>query len=649
MARPPFRNPFRREGAGLAQESLERGIAAEEAGDHAGAARHYREAIARDPDCAPAHLNLGLLHLSADSFGEAEAAIREALRARDPFPEAWVALAEALEALGRTPEALDALERALAQREGFEGARTNAAVLHNNQGHKLQALGQPAEAEVHLRRATELGPDIPEAHFNLGNVLQSLGRASDAEASLRRAIALRPAYREALTGLGNALRDQGRVDEAEAACRAALALDPGDRDAHDNLLLSMNYTDRHSRAEVYAAHLGWAALHASASTVMPHANSPDPGRRLRIGYVSGDFRRHSVAYFIEPVLAHHHRDAVESFCYSNVRLPDRMTGHLLDLADHARDIAGMGDAEAAQAIRADGIDILVDLSGHTAGHRLGVFARKPAPVQATYLGYPNTTGLASIDWRLTDACADPRGDGDAVHSERLARLPGSFLCFQPPPDAPDVQLPPSEACGFVTFGSFNVLPKVTPEVIRAWSRILQAVPRSRLMLKALGLGDAGSRARMHEAFQSHGFGPDRIALLPVEGALRDHLARYHRMDIALDPFPYNGTTTTFEALWMGVPVIALRGDRHSSRVGASILSNAGLGEWVAGSVDDYVSLAVRLAGNAALLRDLRRTMRDRVAASPLRDAQAFTRNLENAYRGMWKLWCAGASGNPVEP
>jgi predicted O-linked N-acetylglucosamine transferase (SPINDLY family) len=676
--RIPFRNLFRREGVGHARQLVEQGIAAQEAGATAEALRYYRQAIDADPRSAAAHYNLGLLQLAEGSIGEAEAAIRAALGAREQFPEAWVALADALESLGRDAEALDALDCAIAQRERFEGALMNAAVLaqklgrleeaatryrqvlevapdavvmHNNLGNVLRILGRPAEAEVHCRRAAEFDPDLPEAHFNLGTVLQVLGRASESEASLWRALQLRPGYGAAHTSLGNALRDQGRVGEAEAEYRRALALDAGDLGAHDNLLLSMNYTDRHSRGDVFAEHVEWARRHVAppGAGFAPHANSADPRRKLRIGYVSGDFRRHSVAYFIEPVLAHHDRAAFEVTCYSNVAMPDRMTGHLLGLADHARTVIGLSDEAVAQMIRADGIDILVDLAGHTAGHRLGVFALKPAPVQATWIGYPNTTGLRAVDWRITDAYADPPGDGDAFHSERLARLPGAFLCFEPPGDAPEVQPPPSAAGGRVTFGSFNVLPKVTPEVILAWSKILQGVPRSRLLLKALGLGDADSQARVHRAFESHGIGADRVTLLPVEGALRDHLARYHAMDIALDPFPFNGTTTTFEAMWMGVPVITLRGDRHSARVGASILANAGLDSLIAASVDDYVRLAVALAGDAGQLAELRRTMRDRVAASPLRDAAGFTRKLEQAYRDMWGRWCGAASGDPVEP
>jgi predicted O-linked N-acetylglucosamine transferase (SPINDLY family) len=327
------------------------------------------------------------------------------------------------------------------------------------------------------------------------------------------------------------------------------------------------------------------------------------------------------------------------YCYSNVALPDSMTGHLMKLADYAREITGLGDAEAAQLIRADGIDILVDLAGHTAGHRLGVFALGPAPVQATYLGYPNTTGLAAVDWRITDIYADPPGDGDEFHTERLARLPRTFLCFQPPAEAPDVQAPPSLKNGHVTFGSFNVLPKVTPEVIRTWSLLLQRVPRSRLLLKALGLGDAGSRAHMLAAFARHGIVPERVTVLPMEGSLQAHLARYHEMDIALDPFPFNGTTTTLEALWMGVPVVAIAGDRHSARVGSGILANAGLGDLAARDANEYIAIAAALAGDGARLAALRLGMRGRLDASPLRDAAGFVRDLEGAYHGMWEQWC----------
>lgn len=682
------------------QQLVDRGIAAEEGGRAEEAVQCYRHAIEADPEFAPAHFNLGLLHLAGARYQEAEAAFRATLRLRASFPEAWVALADALEEQGRDAEALEALNRAIAQRTDYEGALMNASVLlqkmgrlneaetsyrrviavapdsaaaRNNLGNVLHTLGRSAEAEVCFRRSLELAPDsavahsnlgnalrdlgryadaeascrlalgldprLPEAHNHLGNVLQAVGRASESAASLRQAITLKPAYREAHNSLGNTLKDLGRLEEAEMSFRRALALDPDDRAALDNLLLALNYTDLHSRGEVFEAHLDWARRHATRAARKIHPNLPDPRRRLRVGYVSPDFRRHSVAYFIEPVLARHDRAAFEVYCYSNVGLPDPMTVHLLQLADHARNIAGRSDEVVAQSMRDDGIDILVDLAGHTAGHRLGLFALQPAPVQATYLGYPNTTGMEAIDWRITDVHVDPPGDGDAFHSETLARLPESFLCFQPPAEAPEVAPPPSIANGFITFGSFNVLPKMTPGVIRTWSQLLERVPRSRLLLKALGLGDAASRSHVLAQFGKHGIASERVTPLPMEGSLQDHLARYHEMDIALDPFPYNGTTTTLEALWMGVPVIALAGDRHSGRVGASILANAGLDELVARTEQSYVETAARLGADGDRLAALRRTMRERIAASPLRDQAGFMRALEDAYRSMWKSWC----------
>ena len=687
------------------------GMAAEEAGHSDRAVKYYRQAIVADPDFAPAHFNLGLLLLAGANNREAEASFRETLRLRQAFPEAWVALADALEEQGRDTEALEALNNAIAQRPDYEGALMNAGILlqkmgrledaetsyrrlvelapespaasnnlgnvlhtlgraaeaepffrnslrlapesaiaHSNLANALRDLGRLGEAEASCRAALRLDPNLPETHNHLGNILQALGRAADSEASLRRALELKPAYREAHTSLGNSLKDQGRLDEAEASFRLALDLDPDDRAARDNLLLALNYTGTHSREEVYAEHREWARRHEAplAPGRRPHTNSRDARRRLRIGYVSADFRRHSVAYFIEPVLAGHDREAFEVFCYSNVGLPDRITGHLLGLADHSRNIFGTSDAHAAQIVRDDRIDLLVDLAGHTAGHRLGLFALKPAPVQATYLGYPNTSGLGSIDWRITDAHADPAGNGDAFHSERLARLPATFLCFQPPAGAPEVRLPPSLANGFTTFGSFNVLAKMAPEVIRTWSRLLDAVPRSRLLLKAFGLGDPDSRSRVLAVFGAHGIAPDRVTVLPMEGALEMHLARYHEIDIALDPFPFNGTTTTLEALWMGVPVVTLAGDRHSARVGASILASARVRELVTASAQAYVEIAAGLARDGHRLAGLRSTMRARLEASALRQPAEFVRALEEAYRGMWKGWCE-SSDDAVEP
>ena len=512
---------------------------------------------------------------------------------------------------------------------------------HFNLGIALAALGRLPEAEASFRRAIEITPDAYRAHTNLGNVLQALRRLSESEDAYRAALELDPDAPVTHSNLGSALREVGRLEEAESSFRRALELDPDFHAAHSNLLFALNCTDRLSRAELFEEHRAWALRHETPLSAhrRAHLNSREPDRRLRIGYVSPDFRRHSVAYFIEPVLAGHDRADFEVFCYSNVATPDRMTRRLMGLSDSARNIAAMSDLEAAELVRTDGIDILVDLAGHTSRGRLGLFALKPAPVQVNYLGYPNTSGIEAMDWRLTDVHADPPGDGKEFHSERLARLQETFLCFRPAEEAPEVQASPHLRNGCTTFGSFNVLSKITREVVGVWSVLLDRVASSRLLLKATGLSDARARERMRNEFAQHGIGDERLVILPMDGDFGMHLSRYHEIDIGLDPFPYNGTTTTLEALWMGVPAITIAGDRHCARVGSSILANAGLGELIAANVDDYLSLAIDLANDSGRLVRLRETMRERVSASPLRNEARFARALENEYRKMWRTWC----------
>jgi predicted O-linked N-acetylglucosamine transferase (SPINDLY family) len=358
------------------------------------------------------------------------------------------------------------------------------------------------------------------------------------------------------------------------------------------------------------------------------------GRRLRLGYLSPDFNHHAVAYFIEPVLAAHDRTRVEVFCYASVAVPDRFTDRLRGLAEHWRDIARLDDDAAAALIRADNLDLLIDLAGHSARHRLLVLARRPAPVQATWIGYPNTTGLDAIDYRITDAVSDPVGQTEAWHSEKLVRLPANFSCYRPDDDAPAVNNLPAAAAGAVTFGCFNQFAKVTPEVIALWARLLAKLPGSRLLLKSRGLGDPGVAARVQAAFAAAGVGPARLILNGDELSVADHLGLYHKVDIALDPFPYNGTTTTCEALWMGVPVVTLAGSTHVSRVGASLLTHAGLAGWIAATPDDYVARAVAAVRDLPALAALRRGLREQVRTSPLCDAVRFTRGFEAACEAM---------------
>ena len=610
------------------------GVALQALGRSSEAEASIRRALELKPTYYEAHINLGRILCALGRTAEAESSLRRALELKPDDCEAHNSLGAFLQEQGRASEAEACYRRALE-------LKPDSHFAHFNLGIALQDLGRLPEAEASFRRAIELKPDAYQAHTNLGNVLQAVRRFSEAEASYRRALELEPASEATHSNLGSALRELGRLNEAESCFRRALELDPDCHEARSNLLFTLNCTDRLSRAELFGEHLRWALQHEVPLIAQrqAHPNTRDSRRKLRIGYVSPDFRRHSVAYFIEPVLAGHVRDAFEVFCYSNVVTPDRMTQHLLGLSDSARSITAMSDARAAELVRSDRIDILVDLAGHTSRGRLGLFALKPAPVQVSYLGYPNTSGIGAIDWRLTDLHADPPGESDTFHSEQIARLPASFLCFRPPVEAPEVQLSPHLRKGYITFGSFNVLSKITPGVVAAWAQLLDRMPRSRLLLKAAGLSDPGGRERLTREFAQHGIAGARLALLPMDNDFTAHLARYHEIDVGLDPFPYNGTTTTLEALWMGVPVISIAGDRHGARVGASILANLGLDELVGRNVEHYQTLAAALAADHARLSSLRQTMRERISASPLRDEAQFVRALENAYREMWRQWC----------
>jgi predicted O-linked N-acetylglucosamine transferase (SPINDLY family) len=359
-----------------------------------------------------------------------------------------------------------------------------------------------------------------------------------------------------------------------------------------------------------------------------------------VGYVSIDFRRHSVAYFLEPILAAHNRESFEVFCYADVPVPDDATERLRRHANHWREIGGRSDAEIAELVRNDGIDILVDLVGHTASRLLRVFARKPAPIQISYLGYPGTTGLSSIDYRLTDALTDPVGITERHHTEKLVRLEDSAWCYRPPAEAPPIAQPPFATRGVVTFGSFNMLPKISPQMIELWAKILAATAGSRMVVKTRSFSDEPSRQRVAALFRRAGVDPSRLDLRSRTEAQVGHLADYGNIDIELDTFPYNGTTIICESLWMGVPVVTLAGQTHVSRVGLSLLSNVGLQDLAAKTPDDYVRIATGLAGDPKRLMELRATMRQRMLQSPLLNEARFTRGVESVYRMMWQAWCS---------
>ena len=491
------------------------------------------------------------------------------------------------------------------------------------------------------RKALELKPDNVKALNNLGLALAGQGKLDEAVDGYRRAVELKPDHANAHNNLGLALMNQGKLDEAVTAYRKALELEPDHANAHNNLLLCMNYDAQTSQHEILAESRRWDDVHAvpRAADERSHPADRNAERRLRVGYVSPDFRRHSVSHFLDPVIAGHDRRSFEVFCYAEVVKPDDETARFRSLSDGWCSTVGMTDSLVAARIREDGIDILVDLAGHTGKNRLLVFAERPAPVQVTWLGYPNTTGLSAMDYRLTDAIADPEGDADALHTETLVRLPNGFLCFAPAADAPEIGGTPALTTGRVRFGSFNNLAKVTPDVVETWARILHRIPKSDLVIKNRSLADEETRERYLEMFGAHGIDPGRVESCSWIASRTGHLGAYNQVDIGLDPFPYNGTTTTCEALWMGVPVITLRGDRHSGRVGASILTQVSLAGLVAETTAVYVEKAVALASDLDRLSALRSDLRRRMQISPLCDPEGFTRDVETAYREMWRRVC----------
>ncbi len=559
------------------------------------------------------------------------------------------------------------------QKGAISATNPKATITHHERGHALLLAGRAAEALPEFRAALEFDPHFVRAHFGAGTALLMLQRFEEAIAHYEEVVRLMPRHAEAYGNMAVAWSELRRHDEAIECCRRAIAIQPNYPLAHDNLagslqlvgrldeaiehhrraveqeptstmlhsnlLYALNYHPGYDSASLAAEHRAWAARHADPLTAAsrPHANDPAPDRPLRVGYVSPHFKQHAVNFFVEPLLAAHDRSRFETYCYSDVACEDETTARLRNHAVAWREIVGRGDEEVAELIRRDRIDVLVDLTGHIAGgSRLPMFARKPAPVQVTYIGYQNTTGMKAMDYRLTDAYADPPGTTDAFYSERLVRLPTTFFCYQPSADAPAVAPLPARERGFVTFLSANHFAKVTPGVLAAWARILNVVERSRLCVLA-DMTD-GLRRHLRQSFAAAGVDPARLDLVQFLPRHK-YLELIGSTDVALDPFPFNGHTTTCDCLWQGVSVVTLSGDDYRSRFGGSGLATLGLQELIATSVDDYVERAVALAGDLDRLAALRGSLRDRMAASPLLDFATFARDVETAYRQMWAEWC----------
>ncbi len=570
-------------------------------------------------------------------FAEAERMYRSILDERPEHSGALHLLGHELIVQGKTTEAVPVLSRAAALMPGDADVSFNLA-------RALQREGQLAAAEHALRSAVAARPDFAAAWLSLAAVMSEADRLDDAEDCFRRALELEPGLAEAHYNYGNLLHREGRIGEAISHYRTAAELKPDFVRAHSNLVYALNFSDAFSPEEIFQEHRQWALRHAEPLTASarPYRNPRTRGRPLRIGYVSANFRDHAVTYFFEGTLIHHDRERFLVHCYSDVEQPDAHTERLRRAAGVWRDIAGLDDASVAELVRRDAIDILIDLTGHTDNHRLLTFARKPAPVQVTWNGYANTTGMSAIDYRITDALADPPGMTEHLHSEKLVRLPEIYMAFSPPAASPQVSAAPETKEGHVSLGSMNALSKVTPQVIAVWSTILRALPGARLLMCTVPVGR--TTERVIREFARHGVERSRLELLP-KLPFQQFLSAHSRVDIALDPFPFSGTTTTCQTLWMGVPVITLAGKCHVSRVGVTMLSSVGLEQCVATDENDYVEKALAFASNPALLRELREGLRERMRASPLTNGARLTRFLEDAYLKMWEDYCGKSTGS----
>jgi len=570
-----------------------------QAGRRGAAMQAFEKALARDPDCVSAHMGLGLL----------------------------------CEREGNLERALGHLRRAIGDGVTERGACLLAARL-------MWRTGRLQEAEPLLQRLIAEYPDDARPVMTLVEVLLAQQRSDDAVALLERRLASHPDDAQAHERVARLYRDAGFMDKALASFERVAELRPEQAHAGTVVLFQRLFV-AHDRARHFERHVEWGRRFAAPDPGW-NGNHPDPQRALRIGYVSADLNLSSALNFIEPLLANRSAGQFEAVCYLSSTKNDRATARMRELADGWHDVAGLDDDAFCRRVRADAIDILVDLNGHTSGNRLTAFARRPAPVQATYLGYGATTGVPAIDWRLTDARVDPPGS-EVFYVERLLRLPTCMWCFVPGTDAPEVSPSPAAESGHVTFASFNQAPKLSDRALAAWARILARVPGSRLMV--VGIPQGAGQRRIVAALEAGGVARERVTLLERVSFAR-FMALHAQADIALDSFPYCGGATTCHALWMGVPVLTLTGAETMARSGASLLGAAGMTDWVAGEEEDYVDKACAFAGRAGELAGLREGLRERVRGSALCDAPRFMRDVESGYRDMWRDWCA-RSGSPA--
>ena len=587
----------------------------------------YQTAAALGPDLPEIHYNLGKALDEAGRPDQAIVAYQQAIALRPLYVQAQSNLGNSLRSIGELPRAISTLRHAVAIDPGCAEAWCNL-------GAALHQTGQMDDSVTASQRAMSLKPALLESYLNLGNVLRDKGQPDDALEVYRRAIAIKADCAQAHGNLGVVLKDKGRLDDAIIEFRTAMGLVSEGSDFHSSLLLTLNYHRAYDAKSIAAEGGRWNDLHAAslAKLIEPHVNDASPDRRLRIGYVSPDFRDHVVGWMMRPLFALRDREGFEIVCYAQVPCPDAVTHWFVNHSDSWRSSVGKSDEQLAAQIREDRIDILVDLALHTAGNRLRVFARKPAPVQVTFAGYPASTGLTAIDYRFSDPHLDPVGIDESTGREKVLRLPAAFWCCYPLDDGDiSTNALPASSTACITFGCLGNFCKINDAVLELWAKVLNRVDHSRLLLMA---PEGDHRGRTLHFLQARGIDRDRVEFVS-RTSRRKYLELYHRIDIGLDSFPYNGHTTSLDSFWMGVPVITLVGQTAVGRAGLCQLSNLGLTELAALDEETFVKIAVELAGDLAKLAKLRSTLRTRMEQSPLMDAPAFALGIEGLFRQIW--------------
>ncbi len=610
------------------------GRALQEQGRHTDAQQSYRQAIRFKPDLAQAHANLGNVLRDQDQHEEAIQAYQKALELDSTITGIHAEMGHCFQSMGRAEEAIACYRKQIRLTPDDPQSHSHLAAALRINGHLNDAI-------LSYREVIRLAPNHAQGHLALGDALRADHEPAKAELAYRQSLRINPNHAETLNNLGFSLMTQGRVEEALDCYRQALRIKPGLSIAQSNLALFMNYSPDSDAASVAREYRRWAKKHGRSPVKPPvFTNSRNPDRRLRVGYLSPAFREHPVGFFIDSFLGRHDQSAVESYCYAHIGKPDGVTERLRSYAHHWRWTRGCSDNEIQQMIQQDQIDILVVAANHTAGHQMAMVSQKPAPIQVSWLeGPPVTTGLTAMDYVITDRFQSPPGQDDQLFTESVYRMPDGYVCYQPPADAPEVAPLPALKNRHITFGCFNALSKINATVIQLWAQVLHRVPGSRLLMKTWPFKDELVRDRYLFLFAEHGIERSRIDLEQAVPRTKLLAAYTDRVDISLDPFPYSGGVTTLEALWMGVPVVTLNPAHHAVRHSVSHLSNMGLQELIADTEADYVERVVELCADIDRLTSLRASLRSRMSASPVCDADKFVRNLEHAYRQMWHHWC----------